>query len=320
MNPTLLSDINNTINKIDTGEIRFLMSAGKKTLGIYPSINAPQYFSDQEEYFSFYLLRNLLRGLFLSINSMVAGKNCLEKGLFAPATMLFYNSAFHSLNSYLSINGIVLTHACQKETQKTIKNLSIKAMFSSEKKNWTIEKFRVKHTNRWLLLEQVFKRKGVIVPDSFTNLFNSFYNPKYYKQEINNPLLKDYNYNSEPITFHNKLNEFLKMIANQRHFSVYQSFGSTSEIFQEIINRDSLSDRGIDANAITFSKFANEFFDEVINTTTDKIVSNLTLENASRSALIHSVFNPWFDEPRIELLPSNQRERVEKLYAFLGIN
>lgn len=319
MNPTLLSDINNTINKIDIGEIRFLMSAGEKTLGIYPSINAPQYFSDQEEYFSFYLLRNLLRGLFLSINSMVAGKNCLEKDLFAPATTLFYSSAFHTLNSYLATNGIVLIKPVNRKTQETIKDL-IKAKFVLDKKKWTIEKFNAKHTRRWLLLEQIFKNKGVIIPDSFNNLFNSFYNLESHNRNINDPILKEYYKDATPITFQNKLKDFLEMIANKRHTSIYESFGSTPEIVQDLINRDSLSDKGIDAHSTAFGKFASDFFDEVINTTTDKIVSNLTLENASRSALIHSVFNPWFDEPRIELLPSNQRERVEKLYAFLGIN
>jgi hypothetical protein len=317
MHNSLLFDISKTLKKIDTGEVNLGASLGKNNLGIFPSLESEKsYLSDQSEYFSFYLLRTVFRGIYLSVNFLAGGAKCQKENLYSPSTLLFYSSAFHTLNAYLAINGRVIVKPVLSKpvlgiNQKILQDVSIIAYFNFENKLWSINKIKPKHTNRWLELIHIFGvRKNDCIPESFKNLFRSLYNPDFYNRIIKNSIFKENYMDDKEINIETKLKEFLELIAQKRHTSVYNSFGSNPEVVHDIENGDTFSDFGIDFHSNAFAQFSNEFFEELLDLTI-KLLQNITIGAESKKALYQAIYTPSFDTPVLNLLSMQLQEKIE---------
>jgi hypothetical protein len=323
MHKSLINDVSETLKKIDNGEINFCVSIGKNNIGIFPSLalkSKNSYMSDQSEHFSFYLLRTVFRGINLSVNFLAGGVKCQKENLYGPSTLLFYSSAFHTLNAYLAINGRVIVKHVLGINQKILPDVSIFAIFNNEKKEWSINKSDPKHKDRWILLKDIFgKKNNNKIPKSFNNLFQSLYNPDFQNRIIKNSIFKEYYKDEKELNIETKLKEFLELIAQKRHTSVYNTFGSNPEVIQDIENGDTFSDFGIDFHSNAFAQFANEFFEELLDLTI-KLLENITIGEESKKALYQAIYTPSFDTPVLNLLSIQQQEKLNIINLKLNIS
>jgi hypothetical protein len=112
------------------------------------------------------------------------------------------------------------------------------------------------------------------------------------------------------INIETKLKEFLELIAQKRHTSVYNSFGSNPEVVHDIENGDTFSDFGIDFHSNAFAQFSNEFFEELLDLTI-KLLQNITIGAESKKALYQAIYTPSFDTPVLNLLSMQLQEKIE---------
>jgi len=264
-------------------------------------IKSPQY-----QYFGFFALMNMFRGVFTAVNYYYAGNLLLEKGLLAPALSMYYTCVFHLLPSYLALEGrviidpvrgmpkVIITKNSSSVSYKPLDDKTdlLIAILSGENK-WIFEKRRRNHTDRWCELSHVFIEKGTY--------------PKYFEELL--AYLKLYFGNDFSI------NQFLREIPKIRHHALYESSAYDESAYDDLVNRDNFSSFRLDTKVKKFKYFAEEFFFDIL-LQIQEIIGQLETSKNLKQILFLGVYTPPFEVPQLKKYEFENR-KISNDLAFL---
>ena len=239
MHPLFESNLRNSLNVLANENLHF----GLDRPGWHPfpafsrtedEINCPQM-----SFFGYYALRLALRGILLGVNFLSAGEAIRRKRSFGPIVLLFYTSAYHSLQCFLSFNGRVPFD--EKEYSKIEGSASIGSIVAilTESNDWRFEKIKRNHVDRWNQLKSIFASDESYIPECFHQLFQDFLIDR---EKNPMPLIERLKRRAEGKTIepgiryktHELMEEFLREIIHSRHHAMYDSFGSDPGVYQAI--------------------------------------------------------------------------------------
>ena len=113
------------------------------------------------------------------------------------------------------------------------------------------------------------------------------------------------------------LDEFLIRISQTRHYAIYGSLGSDSEVMSNLINRDAINDYGIDYQAIAFKNFCYGFINENVDSLIE-LLNFIQIHKKTRNWLRYAIFQPWFDEQQIIQIKDNQlQQKLQQIKSLL---
>jgi hypothetical protein len=162
--------------------------------------------------------------------------------------------------------------------------------------SWVFEPRQRNHRAKWRELRQAFPQPDDL-PDAFHDLFDYMYRGVFQRgadlvDVIQNP-------DQFRIRLTDRFTEFLNRIAETRHRSIYESFGSDPDVVEALWNRDAFSTRGIDNQSLHFGGFAGALLLKVASDV-QGLIENLNPTPDVRTALLWSIHMPWFDAPQID--------------------
>ncbi len=260
-----------------------------------PTINCAQ-----RDYVGFYAFQQTVRCLLLGINHHVGGDVLVANDLYGPAVASYYTSAYHALHAFLALEGRVFFDSTIWPIASPSPAQARPGPFIgllTQHNSWVFEPRQRNHRRKWLEVQQAFPSRLNDLPDAFHNLFAYMYRGVF-QQGID---LVDMIHDPEQyrIRLEDRFAEFLIRIAETRHLSIYESFGSDPHVVEALWNRDAFSTRGIDNQAIHFGDFAGALLMHVSSNVHD-LVSHLNPNSEVLTALVLSIHMPWFDDPQID--------------------
>jgi len=253
----------------------------------------------QADYVGFYAFQQAVRCLLLGINHHVAGDVLVASDLYGPAVASYYTSAYHALHAFLALEGRVFFESPIWPIPSRSHAQAGRGPFIgllTRNNSWVFEFRQRNHRVKWREIRQAFPQPDDL-PDAFHNLFDYMYRGVFQQgadlvDVIQNP-------DQYRIRVADRFSEFLNRIAETRHLSIYESFGSDPDVVEALWNRDAFSTRGIDNQALHFGGFAGGL---LMNVASDvqNVIENLNPTADVRTALLLSIHMPWFDEPQID--------------------
>lgn len=270
----------------------------------------------QEYFFGVYALRLIFRGLILATNHFVAGKNLEKEMLFGPAISCFYSASFHLLHSYLALNGKVFiepvksTRLIEPSFSPDIRKILL-GVYQKKGNTWSFQVKSRNHKDKWAELKSLLALPKTR-PESFSVLFCYFYGA-----DLSWVRSKEGHAFEFDKYLNDRMDGFIEMIANTRHFSIYQSFGSDPEVVDAIVNGETFNDRVMDSQMAAFSKFSEQLYFECLELVS-LLVDGIKIDNAVREAISLLVFHPYFDTPKVSLVKNEElRFRLKWLYELI---
>lgn len=252
----------------------------------------------QPDYVGFYAFQQAVRGLLLGINHHVGGDVLIARDLYGPAVASYYTSAYHALHAFLALEGRVFFDSpiwpiASRSLEHDRRGPVIGLL--SRNNSWVFESRQRTHRAKWLEVQQAFPSRLDDLPDAFHDLFRGVF-----QQDVD---LVDLIQDPEQyrIRLADRFSEFLIRIAETRHSSIYESFGSDPHVVEALWNRDAFSTRGIDNQAIHFGRFAGALLMDVATNVHD-MIGALDINPDVRTALLLSIHMPWFDQPQIDAI------------------
>jgi len=256
----------------------------------------------QDSFFGFYLLSQGIRSCISAVNFQIAGFHCVDSELYAPASALFYTSAYHALSGFLAINGRVLFDSMSFTWLSQEEAPSVIAACLTKKNAWTYEARARSHKSRWLELQAVFSLKTYTVPECFRRLFRYLYQGRLKKgstlinylddPELHRAQLEDY------------LPEFLTRIAEIRHVALYRSSGEDPGAVEALLDGESVSQSSLGRQAQHLGLFSQSLLEETAKAVS-RLVEGVRVHRDVRPFLYLATGQPWIDTPRTDLWEPN---------------
>jgi hypothetical protein len=277
-----------------------------------------------EPLLGFYTIIACARGAFMAVNFLVAGHKSLSAELFAPAIGLFYTAAYHSLRAYLGIEGRVIfdsphwTDASGGAIDVTGSRNYPQSVIAILKKDntWGFEPRPRGHQWKWHELRQVFGTTDGDIPEFLHALFYELYGQKFRKGTDVKEILRDPA--RHRITIGEVFSEFLTMIADTRHAALYTSIGVNPSLTEAVVNGDHVPARGeAGERARALAAFACALLTRATWDIAEQI-RVLKLTPLLEEQLAIRIFDPWADQPRIQLLPKGAlRESLRAIQRLI---
>ncbi len=137
--------------------------------------------SPQEAFFGFYALRNIIRGIFLSVRFIQAGDLLYRTHFMASSVFSYYTASFHLLHSFLASHGRVIVDQVHGGPVKRLNHqyspldpgTQVIVAILTRKNTWQFEKRSRSHSRRWEELMPIFRELSFEVPD-FLRTFLSY--------------------------------------------------------------------------------------------------------------------------------------------------
>ena len=269
----------------------------------------------QADYFGFYALRAALRGLELSTNFLAAGQRTLNDDLYGPAVLSLYTAAYHVVESFLALSGRVwIDLGDDPDTDLP----PVIAGLLTRRNTWAFENRKRGHSHYWQELRPILLNADAESLPYFQDLFQHFFRGRYKSRTPLKDFLEAWCSENplpvgEPFSLQEAVDKFLHMIADSRHGALYTGFGSDPFAYEAAVNGESVTKEQMAAQARAFEKFAREVIGEV-SAKLDELLGNLNLSKAVKSALFLSVYFPWFDTPRHDLIqPRDLAMRLKRV-------
>ena len=325
LNDLIFPNIRKSLHVIDQRGLEFSFDRGElPSLPSFKRVNG-NIVCAQADYFGFYVLRSALRGLELSTNFLVAGQRTLNDGLHGPAVASLYTAAYHVVESFLALSGRVCIDPGDKKRSQETDAPSVYAGLLTHRNSWAFEKRRRTHAGRWKDLRPVLLKADAESIPYFQDLFQHFFRGQYKSRTPIKSYLKALGSANplpvgEPLSLRDEwrpspkarqksrkqkklkiVDKFLWMISESRHDALYTGFGSDPLAYEAAVNGEWVNEGHMAAQARAFEKFAREVIDEV-SAKLDELLGNLNLSEAVKVALFLSVWWPWFDTPRYDLI------------------
>ena len=268
--------------------------------------------SPQQAFFGFYALRNIIRGIFLSVRFIQAGDLLHKNHFMASSVFSYYTASFHLLHSFLASYGrVVVDQVCGGAVKVINRKDSSEGQYCSleptpedivatltKKNTWKFEPRPRSHSRRWKELEFVFRELNFDIPD-FLRVFFSY-------------ILQYGPYPSSPSEMETVLRNSLKRLADVRHESIYSGYGFDDYVHDGLINRDLDTSYGIDFKSKAYRKFALGFLLHALNDLFDmKKAINPEHWIKARILMMGSVNTPPFE--LFDLKVENNHEVTERL-------
>ena len=293
-NPSKVNDslitINNDKKKSISSELFFLIAKE-------PLQNEPWFFlnnrneinSPQTDFFGFYALKNIIRGVLMAVNFLDSG-NILEQNKFVSSSIsMFYSASYHLLYSFLALNGRVIIDNSKGpividfgETSSSMGHdvnfpYDVVVAKLTHSNKWKFENRPRNHSSKWRDLAEVFNNNNFALPEYFKKYFSysNHYGP-YTKYNENEK--KYYEYLLEDIT-------------QIRHNANYGNYGFDDFAFDSIINRDGEYYNALNLKVSYFKTFTNDFFDDVLDKSL-YLIDNLDLNETTNKNLRSSILYP----------------------------
>ena len=337
LNNLVFSNIKKSLDVIDQRGLKFSFEPGE--LNLLPSFNTVNgdIVCAQADYFGFYALRSALRGLELSTNFLVAGQRTLNDGLHGPAVASLYTAAYHVVESFLALSGRVSIDLGDEKHSQDADAPRVFAGLLTIGNRWVFEKRRRTHAGRWKDLRPVLLKADAESIPYFQDLFQHFFRGQYKSRTPIKSYLKALGSANplpvgEPLSLRDEwcpspkarqksrkqkklkiVDKFLHLITKSRHGALYTGFGSDPLAYEAAVNGEWVNEGHMAAQAKAFENFAREIVDEV-SAKLDELLGNLDISEAVRSVLFLSVWWPWFDTPRYDLIqPKELGMRLERI-------
>lgn len=253
----------------------------------------------QAGYVGFYAFQQAIRSLLLGVNHHIAGDVLISSDLYGPAVASYYTSAYHAIHAWLALEGRVFFESpiwpiASRSAAQAGRGPFIGLL--TRNNSWIFESRQRNHRAKWREVRQAFPEPNDL-PDAFHILFDYMYRGVFQQgadliDVIQNP-------DQYRIRLADRYTEFLNRIAETRHLSIYESFGSDPHIVEALWNRDAFSTRGIDNQSLHFGAFAGALLSNVASDIHD-LIETLNPTPDVRTALLLSIHMPWFDEPQID--------------------
>lgn len=315
---SLINDIQRSINTIERDNYVFLFGQFEKRLGLEPVFEIDELKNikpKQPEVFGIYLIRNICRGCFLSINHILGGKILLKNNLYSPCLLTIYTGAFHLLNSLLARNGKVVEPLLTSKNNEIInKGNLVQANYSNSDNKWSYNKLSRDHKKKWRLLNDLYRTKKH--PDYFEPLFKYWFGnltkedisaTEYLLRIIKGEKLERYSFNE-------KFNDFLDHFVEFRHIASYNSFGSDIFFYDYVINSkpgDFIPDK-FNNHCRMYLEFTHEMLKDSINNI-KYLLNNIRMKMKYRQFLWWSINQPYFDEPKFEFMDNELKKDIKDI-------
>lgn len=272
--------------------------------------------SPAAEWFGMHALRNAYRGVFLSVNTLVAAQLLHTRRLWAPAITEAYSTAYHALESFLAQLGLVIIQT-RDYTNGLLKPGPQYVAKFTKKGEWVFERLKLSHRWRWRLLTP-YVASSVSKPGFLVDLFDylflgeSKHRPPW--SEVRTAILEGRSApKAMPWLLEEKAAEFLDRISAVRHDAVYIGAGADPHVTEALMNRDASSDRDIDRQSAAFLSFATGLLTECAERT-ESLSGCIELDSAIRPWLFLAVDFPWFDELELDQLRDQElANRIRRL-------
>lgn len=236
--------------------------------------------SPQQAFFGFYALRNIMRGILLSVRFIQAGDLLHKNHFIASSVFSYYTASFHLLHSFLSSYGRVTIEQVCGGPVKVIKRKDLSegsycsldptpeavVAILTKSNKWKFEPRTRSHSKRWGELEHTFKELDSDIP----NFFDSFF--KY--------ILSDGSHS--PTDGKTIIRDGLKRLIDMRHESIYCGYGFDDYVHDGLINRELDSSYGIDLKARKYRSFASGFLEHAVDDVVEIKKSFLTTTGLKR--------------------------------------
>ena len=256
--------------------------------------------SPQQSFFGFYLLRNALRGIFISLSFLQSGGLLQKKHLLAVSTFSFYTALFHLLHSFLALYGRVVIEPVlgpikiiyRKESSECTHDslnpyIEVIIALLTKKNEWKFEKRTRSHSKRWKELDPILTKQGNNIPSFFISFFK--YVTAYGGVYLSNK--------------HNLVKDGIEQLTEIRHESIYQGYGYDDMSHDMLINREQYATFHIDLKSNSYRDFAISLLKYCISQVF-YIKSNINIKhwNKTRIHLYGSVTTPPFEHGNFDIL------------------
>jgi hypothetical protein len=272
----------------------------------------------QEHVFGFYVLQQMMRSLFMSINHVHAGDTLLTTGLHASSTICHYAAAYHALHAFLSsIGRVFLDSVVNERNPLGISDEGKKSIIAvqSKHKKWSFECRSKTHKTHWREIDNVFGKCPEHLPHYFHDLFKHIFHGEYrvggsILDRINDP-------EKYMISIDDKFKEFLKRIPNMRHVAQYHTMGSDPFLIEMVMNGDAISENGIEGQATCIGDFSAAMLEDSARFL-KTVCDGLEMRQSVHKALCLTSSIPYFDEPKLDGLKRVElAETVSELLSWL---
>jgi len=264
----------------------------------------------QSDYFGFYALSSAIKSLLRGINFIVASQSTLESGLLAPSIGLSYTGAFHSLMSFLALEGRPHFESfgwARKQSdgnsgvvKKPPELPTMVAAILKVNNRWSFECRTRSHKARWRELLQVFGKRSCTIPEYYRRLFNyMFWGRQKERIPVIDALKNPGILRANRLQLEDAMDEFLDRIADVRHAALYRAFGEDPRVVEAIWNKEATSSSGIEGQAIEFCSFSEAMFAHVSSDVVG-LISSLNPKASVRNALRVGIYFPGLDTPRVD--------------------
>jgi hypothetical protein len=253
----------------------------------------------QADYVGFYAFQQAVRCLLLGVNHHVAGDLLVTSDLYGPAVASYYTSAYHALHAFLALEGRVFFESPIWPIPSRRPTHGRRGPFIgllTRNNSWVFESRQRTHRAKWREVRQAFPQPNDL-PHAFHGLFDYMYQGVF--QRGADPVDVIQNPDRFRIRLADRFTEFLNRIAETRHQSIYESFGSDPHVVEALWNRDAFSTSGIDNQSLHFGGFAGTLLLNVASNV-QNLIEKLNPTPEVRTALLLSIHIPWFDEPQID--------------------
>lgn len=303
----LVEEIQSAINRIKGENYVLFFAQSPKGVGLEPTFNhkeLKEITPIQPNVFGIYVIRNICRGLFLSLNHLAGGKLLLENRLYAPCLASIYSGTFHLLNSLLSKNGKVVEPLRYVEDGGIIENKSsaVYSTFSINDRKWYHNRMSLDHKKKWRLINDLYRTKNY--PRYFDPLFKYWFghlskNELSMEEYMMKILRKE---KIERYEFNEKINEFLDHFVGFRHMASYKSFGGDIYFHDYVMNAkpgDWIPDK-MGNHCEMYLEFSHALLSDIL-ISIKFLLNQLTVDKKQREFLWWSINQPAFDYPEINL-------------------
>lgn len=270
--------------------------------------------SPQKDFFGFYALKNILRGIYMSLRFIQAGDVLLENRFCALGTFSYYTASFQLLQSFLALNGhvlIELVHGPPFVRKKgsysesghrgIYKHPELIIAKLTKENSWKFESRTKTHASRWNEVKPILIGYKDKIPGFFLDFFQ-------YILSIN-----DGEYETEAI-----IDAGLFQLIAIRHESIYEGFGYDDDVYVGLLNRELITDKGLDLKAENYRRFAVSlliFCLDEFESLKGSIPENHY--SANKTLLMSSVNAPYFEIGEFPLPERDIQVRLEKIYEEL---
>ena len=274
--------------------------------------------SPQQSFFGFYALRNIIRGILISLRFIQAGDLLHKNSFLASSVFSYYTASFHMLQSYLAANGRVIIDPVSGGPVRILHRKSssdtsysslepdpevIVAILTRENK-WVFEQRTRSHAKRWKELEHVFVELDYLIPEYFHAFFR---------------YILSYGYISSSTEDKDFIQKGLKRLSEVRHESIYSGYGFDDYVHDGLTNRDLNSSHGIDLKTKAYRDLAIGFLSEAVNDVIE-IKNKIYPEhwNEVKTLMAGSTFMPPFELVDLNIeVHKKLKEGIEIIFMWL---